>query len=85
MDLLLEALNGDYNKNSELIAKRNMVFTCFDQLDDMVFYKFNGKKITVSKQNFLEEIKRILCENTAYLVSDIYVTQGEARDKLIKI
>lgn len=85
MDLLLEALNGDYSKNYELNAKRNMVFTCFDQLDDVVFYKFNGKKVTVSKQNFLEEIKRILCENTAYSINDIYVTTGEARDKLIKI
>ena len=69
----------------QLKAKRNMVFTCFDQLDDEVFYKFNGEKITVSKQNFLEEIKKILCEHTAYPINDVYVTKGEARDKLVKI
>lgn len=85
LDLLLEALKGDYSKNFELKAKRNMVFTCFDQLDDEVFYKFNGEKITVSKQNFLEEIKKILCEHTAYPINDVYVTKGEARDKLVKI
>lgn len=85
LDLLLEALNREYDINRDLCAKRNMVFTCFDQLDDDVRYKFAGKEISVSKQNFLREIYGILSKETKYSLGNMYVTKGEARDKLIKI
>ena len=84
IDLLLEGINKDL-QDLKFPAKINMVFTCFDQLDDLeVKYDFQRKEEIVSKKQFLAQISNILKRNINSL-SDIYVAKGAKREKLIKI
>lgn len=83
IDLLTEAINKDL-KNLNINATINMVLTCFDQVDNDVRYRYNGKDTTVSKEQFLEVVKNIFTQNISGL-SDMYITQGERRNSLIKI
>lgn len=83
IDLLTEAINKDL-KNLNINAKINMVLTCFDQVDNDVKYRYHGKDVTVSKKQFLEVVKNIFTQNISGL-SDMYITQGERRNSLIKI
>lgn len=83
IDLLAEAINKDL-KNLNINAKINMVLTCFDQVDNDVSYRYHGKDVTVSKKQFLEVVKNIFTKNISGL-SDMYITQGERRNSLIKI
>lgn len=83
IDLLTEAINKDL-KNLNINAKINVVLTCFDQVDNDVKYRYHGKDVTVSKKQFLEVVKNIFTQNISGL-SDMYITQGERRNSLIKI
>lgn len=84
IDLLVEGINKDL-QDLKFPAKINMVFTCFDQLDDLeVKYAFEQKEKIVSKKQFLAQVSSILKENIRNL-SDIYVTKGAKRENLIKI
>ena len=83
LDLLIEAIKGDL-KNLDKLAKINMVFSCFDQIDDNVKFRFNGIDTTVSKQLFLNEMRKILMDNIEEL-DNIYITQGDSRKDLMKI
>lgn len=83
VDLLTYGINMDL-QNLSFPAEINIVFTCFDQLDDLdVKYVANGKEKNVSKKQFLSQIGDILKRNITSL-GDIYVSEGEKRGKLIK-
>ncbi len=82
-DLLIEAICKDL-RNLNMNATVNMVLTCFDQVDDEVRYRFQGNDENVSKQQFLENMKRIFRDNISDL-RNMYITQGCMRNELIKI
>lgn len=83
LDLLIKAIKEDL-KNLDRLAEINMVFSCFDQTDDNVEFRFNGIDTTVSKQLFLSEMRKLLMNNIEEL-DNIYITQGDSRKDLIKI
>ncbi len=83
IDLLIEAIENDL-KNLSRNATVNMVLTCFDQVDDKVLYRFQGRDTSVLKEQFLKCMKSIFMHNISDL-SDMYITQGEKRSSLIKI
>lgn len=83
VDLLTEAIGNDL-KNLNIDATVNMVLTCFDQVDEEVKYRFYGKDWSVSKEQFLECIKKCFMNNISDL-RNMYITQGEKRNELIKI
>ncbi len=82
-DLIIEAVNRDL-KNLELASETSIVLTCFDQIDDEVMYKFQGKIISVSKEQFLKKCKNIFMHNISK-ISNIYVTECAKRGKLNKV
>lgn len=83
IDLIIEAIKNDL-KNLSRNATTNMILTCFDQVDDKVRYRFQGKDTSVSKEQFLKSMKSIFMHNISDL-SDMYITQGDKRGSLIKI
>lgn len=83
VDLLTEAICNDL-KNLNVEATVNMILTCFDQVDEEVKYRFSGKDLSVSKEQFLECIKKCFMNNISDL-RNMYITQGEKRNELIKI
>lgn len=84
IDLLIEGINEDL-RNLKFPADINIVFTCFDQLDDFgVKYVFKGNEEKVSKKQFLLKILKILKQNI-YNLNSIYITEGENSKNLIKI
>lgn len=81
VDLLTYGINNDL-KNLSFPAEVNIVFTCFDQLDDFdVKYVSNRKEESVSKKQFLSKICNILKLRITNL-RNIYVSEGEKRGKL---
>lgn len=83
VDLLTEAICKDL-KNLNINATVNMVLTCFDQVDENVKYRFHGKDLNVSKEQFLKVIKECFMHNINDL-RNMYITQGEKRNELKKI
>ena len=84
IDLLVYGINRDL-QNLSFSAEINIVFTCFDQLDDFdVKYVLNEKEEKVSKKQFLSKVGDILKKNITNL-GNIYVSEGEKRGKLIKL
>lgn len=83
VDLIIEAINRDL-QNLEFPAKVYMLLTCFDQIDDKVFYKFEGEMISVSKKQFLKNCQNIFRQNIGR-ISGMYVAESAKRDKLVKI
>lgn len=83
LDLICEAINHDLEYNT-LHGKNNVALTCFDQLDEVVRYRYDGNDEVVSKEQFLEKVRRILLCNIKELGS-VYTTQGIKRGELIKI
>lgn len=83
LDLICEAIKKDLEYNT-LRGKTNVALTCFDQLDETVRYRYEGKDEIVSKEQFLRTVRRILsCEISG--LARVYTTQGIKRDELIKI
>lgn len=82
MDLLLQGINEDL-KNLVFPARKSVVFTCFDQLEEKVRYYFNGKEYIIPKDCFLNEMRANLVKNIDGF-SGLYITQGDTRHKLIK-
>lgn len=84
LDLLTYGINRDL-QNLKFPAEINMVFTCFDQLDDTnVKYVFNSKEKSVSKKQFLSQVSSILKRNIDNL-RNMYISEGEKRGKLVKL
>lgn len=84
LDLLTYGINKDL-QSLRFPAEINMVFTCFDQLDDTnVKYVFNSKEKSVSKKQFLSQVSSILKGNIDSL-RNMYVSEGEKRGKLVKL
>lgn len=83
LDLICEAINKDLKYNT-LRGKINVALTCCDQLDETVRYRYEGKDESVSKEQFLKTVRRILsCEISS--LASVYTTQGIKRDELIRI
>lgn len=84
LDLLTYGINKDL-QNLRFPAEINMIFTCFDQLDDTnVKYVFKNKEKSVSKKQFLPQVSNILKGNIDSL-RNMYVSEGEKRGKLVKL
>lgn len=83
VDLLIYGINRDL-QNLSFPAEINIVFTCFDQLDDFdVKYVINKKEEKVSKKQFLSQVSNILKKDIINL-GNIYVSEGEKRGNLIR-
>lgn len=82
MDLLLQGITDDL-KNLIFPARKSVVFTCFDQLEEEVRYSFEGKQHVISKSCFLDEMRANLIRNIEGF-SGLYITQGNTRHELIK-
>lgn len=83
LDLICEAINNDL-KHDNLRGKISVTFTCFDQLDETVRYRYEGKDEIVSKEQFLKKVRSILfCEINN--LGRVCTTQGIKRGDLIKI
>ena len=80
-DLLVKEINKDL-KNLKVQANIHIVFTCLDQVDDVVIYYENGKLKEVAKSEFLQIAWKILSEKIEMLYS-IDVTNGLTRENFL--
>lgn len=83
LDLLIEGITKDL-QNLNRSAKVNFAFTCFDQVGENVWYKYKDKEHSVSRDDFLKVMRNILMQDISIL-SDMYVTTQDSRDKLFRV